>query len=99
MEIRALQAQIEAAFGARDRARGVDGTFRRLVEEVGEVAKALRAEDRAALALELADVAAWTVSLAVLYGIDLDDALRRYGRGCPRCGGAVCRCPIDPAVR
>jgi NTP pyrophosphatase (non-canonical NTP hydrolase) len=99
VEIRALQGQIEAAFGSRDRARGADGTFRRLVEEVGEVAKALRAEDRAALALELADVVAWTVSLAVMYGIDLDDALRRYGAGCPRCGASVCRCPIDPAVR
>jgi NTP pyrophosphatase (non-canonical NTP hydrolase) len=99
VEIRVLQDQIEAAFGARDRARGGDGTFRRLVEEVGEVAKALRAEDRAALALELTDVVAWTVSLAVLYGIDLDDALRRYGGGCPRCGASVCRCPIDPAAR
>jgi NTP pyrophosphatase (non-canonical NTP hydrolase) len=99
VEIRVLQDQIEAAFGVRDRARGADGTFRRLVEEVGEVAKALRAEDRAALALELADVVAWTVSLAALYEIDLDDALRRYGSGCPRCGASVCRCPIDPAVR
>jgi NTP pyrophosphatase (non-canonical NTP hydrolase) len=99
VEIRALQDHIQAAFGARDRARGADGTFRRLVEEVGEVAKALRAEDPAALALELADVVAWTVSLAVMYGIDLDTALRRYARGCPRCGAPVCRCPIDPAVR
>ena len=99
MEIRALQDHIQAAFGTRDRARGADGTFRRLVEEVGEVAKALRAEDPAALALELADVVAWTVSLAVMYGIDLDVALHRYDRGCPRCRAPVCRCPIDPAVR
>jgi hypothetical protein len=35
----------------------------------------------------------------VMYGIDLDVALHRYDRGCPRCGGPVCRCPIDPAVR
>jgi NTP pyrophosphatase (non-canonical NTP hydrolase) len=96
VEIRALQGQIEATFGTRDRSRGADGTFRRLVEEVGEVAKALRAADRSALTLELADVVAWTLSIAVLHGIDLDDALQRYGRGCPRCGASPCRCPVDP---
>ncbi len=95
MEIRALQSQIEAAFGTRDRSRGADGTFRRLVEEIGEVAKALRTADRSALALELSDVVAWTLSIAVLHGIDLDDALERYGGGCPRCGASPCRCPVD----
>lgn len=93
-----MQDQIEATFGARDRTRGADGTFRRLVEEVGEVAKALRAADRSSLALELSDVIAWTLSLAVLHEIDLDDALQRYGRGCPRCGASPCRCPVDPRV-
>ena len=90
-----LQAQITATFGARDRARGVDGTFRRLVEEIGEVAKDLRSPDRSALALELSDVIAWTVSVAVLCGIDLDAAVARYARGCPRCGASPCRCPMD----
>lgn len=95
MDIRTLQAQIAEAFAARDRARGMDGTFRRLVEEVGEVAKALRAGDRGALALELSDLVAWTVSLAVLGGVDLDAALARYAAGCPRCGTSPCRCPAD----
>jgi len=35
MDIAELQVRIAAAFGARDRTRGPDGTFRRLVEEVG----------------------------------------------------------------
>jgi len=99
MDVAALQAQISATFGARDRARGPDGTFRRLVEEVGEVAKAMRARDRAALALELSDVVAWTVSVAVLCGVDLNAALGRYEAGCPRCGASPCRCPLDPAAR
>jgi MazG nucleotide pyrophosphohydrolase domain len=43
---------------ARDRARGVDGTFRWWVEEVGEVAKALRGGDPAALEHELGDALA-----------------------------------------
>jgi NTP pyrophosphatase (non-canonical NTP hydrolase) len=98
VEIRVLQRQIEATFGTRDRSRGADGTFRRLVEEVGEVAKALRAADRSALTLELGDVVAWTLSVAALHEIDLDGALERYSRGCPRCGASPCRCPADPGV-
>lgn len=99
MDVATLQAQIAATFGARDRARGTDGTFRRLVEEVGELAKAIRASDPAVLALELSDVVAWTVSVAVLCGVDLDDALRRYGPGCPKCGASPCHCPLDPRAR
>jgi NTP pyrophosphatase (non-canonical NTP hydrolase) len=99
MDVAALQAQITATFGQRDRERGVDGTFRRLVEEVGEVAKALRDSDRAALALELSDLVAWTLSIAALSRVDLDQALGRYARGCPRCGASPCRCPRDGAAR
>jgi NTP pyrophosphatase (non-canonical NTP hydrolase) len=99
MDVAALQAQITATFGQRDRERGVDGTFRRLVEELGEVAKALRGADRAALALELSDLVAWTLSVAALSRVDLDQALGRYARGCPRCGTSPCRCPPDGAVR
>jgi NTP pyrophosphatase (non-canonical NTP hydrolase) len=97
MEIHALQRQIDAAFGARDRARGIEGTFRRLVEELGEVAKALRNGDRPHLALELSDLVAWTVSLAGLCGVDLEAALARYNDGCPRCGASPCSCPVDRA--
>ena len=98
MDVATLQVQITATFGPRDRERGIDGTFRRLVEEVGEVAKALREGDRASLALELSDVVAWTVSVAALCGVDLDQALARYARGCPRCGASPCRCPRDSTV-
>gem|GEM_PF-304221 len=95
LDLGALQQAIARTFGARDRARGMDGTFRRLVEEVGEVAKSLRHRDRRALALELSDVLAWTVSVAVLGGVDLARVARRYGAGCPRCGASPCRCPQD----
>ena len=99
MDVAALEAQITATFGQRDRERGVDGTFRRLVEELGEVAKALRGTDRVALALELSDLVAWTISLAALSNVDLDQALGRYARGCPRCGTSPCRCPPDGVAR
>jgi NTP pyrophosphatase (non-canonical NTP hydrolase) len=93
MEIGDLQARIEATFGARDRARGVDGTFRWWVEEVGEVAKALRGADPAALDHELGDALAWLVSVANVTGVDLNRAAARYADGCPRCHHIPCTCP------
>ena len=99
VDLGALQARIAATFGDRDRARGLDGTFRRLVEEIGEVAKAIRSGDRTALASELSDALAWTLSVAVLCDIDLDRAVARYAEGCPRCGASPCRCPMDAAAR
>jgi NTP pyrophosphatase (non-canonical NTP hydrolase) len=98
VDVAILQARITATFGVRDRERGIDGTFRRLVEEIGEVANAIREGDSATLALELSDVVAWTVSVAALGGVDLDQALARYTRGCPRCGASPCRCPRDSTV-
>lgn len=93
MELRELQATIAATFGARDRARGVDGTFRWWVEEVGEVAKALRRGAPAELEHELGDALAWLVSVANLAGVELERAMRRYADGCPRCGRLPCGCP------
>ena len=86
MDLATLQAQITATFGARDRARGVDATFRRLVEEIGEVAKDLRGGDRAALALELSDVRR------------VDAERRRAVRGGSRPGGRPVRGRV-PAMR
>jgi NTP pyrophosphatase (non-canonical NTP hydrolase) len=94
VELAELQRRIEVLYGARDRARGVDGTFRWWVEEVGEVAKALRAGDPAALEHELGDALAWLASVANLVGVDLAEAVGRYADGCPRCGATPCACPV-----
>ncbi len=88
-----LQARIEATFGERDRTRGVDGTFRWWVEEVGEVAKALRRRDPGELEHELGDALAWLTSVANLVGVDLERAAERFADGCPRCGRSPCDCP------
>jgi NTP pyrophosphatase (non-canonical NTP hydrolase) len=93
VDLAELQHQIEALYGARDRARGVDGTFRWWVEEVGEVARALRGGDPAALEHELGDALAWLASVANLAGVDLAEAVARYAGGCPRCGATPCACP------
>jgi NTP pyrophosphatase (non-canonical NTP hydrolase) len=93
VELADLQARIEATFGARDRARGVDGTFRWWVEEVGEVAKALRSGDPVELQHELGDALAWLVSVANVAGVDLEQAIARFADGCPRCHQTPCTCP------
>ena len=93
MELAELQARIGATFGARDRARGADGTFRWWVEEVGEVAQALRSGDPAELEHELGDALAWLVSVANVAGVDLERAAARYADGCPRCHHTPCTCP------
>jgi NTP pyrophosphatase (non-canonical NTP hydrolase) len=93
MELSDFQAQIEATFGERDRARGVDGTFRWWVEEVGEVAKALRRRDQVELEHEIGDALAWLASVASVAGVDLARAAARFAGGCPRCGLTPCGCP------
>jgi NTP pyrophosphatase (non-canonical NTP hydrolase) len=93
MELAQFQRTLRAAFLARDAARGVDGTFRWLVEEVGELARALRDRDHAALVHEVGDVLAWLASVASLVDVDLEEAARRYAAGCPRCGRTPCGCP------
>lgn len=94
LSLRDLQDLIRKMYGAKDEARGVDGTFMWLMEEVGELAAALRdGSPHDELAAEFADVLAWLATIANVAGVDLDQALRRkYGSGCPGCGEFVCRC-------
>jgi NTP pyrophosphatase (non-canonical NTP hydrolase) len=92
MRISELQRTLRDTYFERDAARGADGTFRWLVEEVGELARALRAGDRDNLAHEFSDVMAWLGSLANLCGVELEPAAERYARGCPRCGSMPCAC-------
>lgn len=94
MELQALQAQMRSVYGERDSSRGVDATFRWMVEEVGELARAIRKGDRPNLEHELGDVLAWLASVANLVDVDLDDAVARYRDGCPACGDDPCRCPF-----
>jgi NTP pyrophosphatase (non-canonical NTP hydrolase) len=92
MEISELQEALRRTYHDRDAERGRDATFRWLTEEVGELAKALRVDERDQLAHEFGDVLAWLVSLANLAGIDLEEAAARYASGCPRCEQGPCVC-------
>ncbi len=94
MTLREFQALIRAMYHDKDAARGVEGTFMWLTEEIGELATALRSGTRDEQALEFADVLAWLVTIANVADIDLEAAVnRKYGTGCPGCGHLACTCP------
>jgi NTP pyrophosphatase (non-canonical NTP hydrolase) len=88
-----LQQLIDTMYSRKDEARGVEGTFMWLLEEVGELAGALREGTPAEQAAEFADVLAWLATIANVARVDLTQAvLDKYGGGCPGCGQLVCAC-------
>lgn len=96
LSIGEFQRRIEAAYLERDRRRGTSGTFLWFVEEVGELARALKRGERENLREEFADVLAWLSTLASLSGVDLEEAAGIYAGGCPACGRSPCACPERP---
>jgi NTP pyrophosphatase (non-canonical NTP hydrolase) len=87
------QELIRTTFGAKDAQRGSAGTFMWFMQEVGELATALRNGTHEEQMLEFADVLAWLATLANIAGVDLDEAMRvKYGRGCPVCHHVPCTC-------
>ncbi len=96
MTIAEFQELIRRMYLRKDVARGVEGTFMWLMEEIGELAAALRHGTPAELASEFADVLAWLATIANVAGVDLTAAVsEKYGRGCPGCGQFVCVCPDE----
>ncbi len=88
-----FQQLIRNMYFEKDNARGVDGTFMWLMEEVGELAAALREGSHEDQMEEFADVLAWLTTIANVAGVDLTEAItRKYGTGCPGCGKFVCTC-------
>jgi NTP pyrophosphatase (non-canonical NTP hydrolase) len=89
-----FQQLIRRMYLPKDIARGVEGTFMWLTEEIGELATALRSGTHEERIGEFADVLAWLTTIANVVGVDLTEAvLRKYGGGCPGCGRFVCTCP------
>ena len=93
MTLNQLQELIRTMYGAKDGARGLDGTFMWFMEEVGELSGALRGGSSEERLLEFADVLAWLATLANIAGVNLEEAIRaKYGDGCPGCGQSTCVC-------
>ena len=93
ISLRDFQQLIREMYVEKDIARGVDGTFMWLMEEVGELAAALREGNAEEQAGEFADVLAWLTTIANVVGVDLSQAVaQKYGSGCPGCGLLACIC-------
>ena len=97
ISLRDFQKLIHTMYYDKDVERGVSGTFMWLMEEIGELSSALRANnDRDNLEEEFADVIAWLTTIANVAGVDLAAALsKKYGTGCPGCKKLACDCPIN----
>lgn len=96
ISLRDFQQLIKTMYYEKDVERGISGTFMWLMEEIGELATALRTgTDRENLEEEFADVIAWLTTIANVSGVDLSAALKKkYGNGCPGCGRLACECPL-----
>ena len=93
MTLPELQKLIRDTYGAKDANRGIEGTFMWFMQEVGELATALRDGTAQEKTLEFADVLAWLATLANIEGVDLEAAMAaKYGAGCPGCGKVPCVC-------
>lgn len=93
MTIQDFQQLIEKMYSQKDRQRGTAATFLWFMEEVGELASAIREGTPQEKEGEFADVLAWLVTLANITDVDLTKALRdKYGTGCPGCGKMACVC-------
>ncbi len=80
MRISEAQELIRRMYYDRDSTRGLDRTFLWLVEEIGELAEAVRRRNIGSAEEEAADVLAWLLSVANLAGIDVEQAfIEKYG--------------------
>ncbi len=91
MTIREFQELIKEIYFKRDAARGKERTALWLVEEVGELAEAVRKNGN--VGEEIADIIAWALSVANLCGVDVEEeVMKKYPGYCIRCGKKPCRC-------
>jgi NTP pyrophosphatase (non-canonical NTP hydrolase) len=92
MDFAELQDVIERTYGDRDRQRGVSASVAWQTEEIGELAQAVRKGTHEQRVHEFGDVVAWVATLANQQGVDLNEAVARYGAGCPKCSSIPCVC-------
>lgn len=105
MQISEFQDLMKALYFERDKDRGFSKIFLWIIEEVGELAEALRKyqesnidkkEFKKNIEMELADVIAWLTSLANVLEIDIESVLfEKYPNICPKCRENPCNCKIE----
>ncbi|MHA1669671.1 MAG: MazG nucleotide pyrophosphohydrolase domain-containing protein [Promethearchaeota archaeon] len=95
MKISEFQELIRNLYFKKDLKRGINGTFIWLIEEIDELASLLNEKliTPVKISEELADIIAWTTSIANLMEIDLEEALAfKYPDKCKKCDATPCQC-------
>jgi NTP pyrophosphatase (non-canonical NTP hydrolase) len=92
MHLNDFQDLIKKIYLKKDSGRGIHATFNWLVEEIGELSRAIRHADKAHIKEEFADCLAWLLSVGTILGVDAEDAMRKYTDGCPKCHKSPCEC-------
>ena len=92
MDLNQYQMLIKKIYFKKDSKRGLDKTFNWLVEEIGELARAIRKGEREKIKEEFADCLAWLLSVGSILEIDSEEAMEKYTHGCPKCGKTPCEC-------
>jgi NTP pyrophosphatase (non-canonical NTP hydrolase) len=95
MDLNKYQKLIKDTYFDRDSKRGLDRTFNWLVEEIGELSRAIRKKNKERIKEEFADCLAWLLSVGSILGIDAEEAMNKYRDGCPKCGRTPCKCKED----
>ena len=79
MKVSDFQNLIKELYFHQDSNRGIKSTFIWLVEEIGELANLLKEKrlDKEKASQEIADVIAWTISIANLLEIDVENCNKK----------------------
>ena len=92
MDLKRYQGLIEDIYFTKDSKRGLEKTYNWLVEEIGELARAIRKGNKEKIKEEFADCLAWLLSVGSILGIDAEKAMEKYVKGCPKCSKTPCEC-------
>ena len=95
MKISDFQDLLKDLYLQNDLNRGVKSTFIWLIEEIGELATLLNSIDidKKKVSEEIADIIAWTISIANILEIDIEKALSdKYPNKCKKCSSSPCTC-------
>jgi NTP pyrophosphatase (non-canonical NTP hydrolase) len=92
MDLKHYQHLIKELYYNKDSQRGLDKTYTWFIEEVGELARAIRKGDRERIKEEFADCLAWLISIGTILDIDAEEAMGKYAHGCPKCHKTPCIC-------
>ncbi len=95
MKVSEFQKLIKELYSKKDIERGLYKTFIWLIEEVGELASIIKSKEirKEEIKDELADIIAWTVSIANILEVDIENALiDKYPNKCRNCNSSPCIC-------